>query len=58
MGQHRTLHSQRDKRVPLYEEITKRIISELEAGRLPWVQPWGTARCRRPPVQCREPAAL
>jgi antirestriction protein ArdC len=31
-------------RAPLYEEITGRIIAELEAGRLPWVQPWGNAR--------------
>src|SRR3546814_16429380 len=23
-------------------EVTGRIISELEAGRLPWVQPWGS----------------
>ena len=27
----------------LYAEVTDRIISELEAGRLPWVQPWGEA---------------
>ncbi|CCD86255.1 putative ardC antirestriction protein [Bradyrhizobium sp. ORS 285] len=26
----------------LYEEITSKIIAELEAGRVPWVQPWGT----------------
>ncbi|WP_063634178.1 ArdC family protein [Azospirillum humicireducens] len=30
-------------RVSLYAEITARIIAELEAGRLPWVQPWGSA---------------
>jgi antirestriction protein ArdC len=24
----------------LYAEVTERIIAELEAGRLPWVQPW------------------
>ena len=24
----------------LYEEVTARIIAELEAGRVPWVQPW------------------
>ena len=29
-------------RVSLYEEITDKIITELEAGRLPWVQPWGS----------------
>lgn len=26
----------------LYDEVTARIIAELEAGRTPWVQPWGT----------------
>ena len=25
----------------VYAEVTDRIIAELEAGRLPWVQPWG-----------------
>ncbi|WP_257169697.1 ArdC family protein [Bradyrhizobium sp. SRS-191] len=29
-------------RASLYEEITNKIAAELEAGRLPWVQPWGT----------------
>lgn len=33
-------------RVSLYEEITSKIISELKAGRLPWVQPWGAAGVR------------
>lgn len=27
-------------RASLYDEVTQRIIAELEAGRLPWVQPW------------------
>lgn len=27
-------------RVSLYDEVTRRIIDELEAGRIPWVQPW------------------
>lgn len=31
-------------RANLYEQITNRIIAELEAGRVPWVQPWGTAQ--------------
>ncbi len=31
------------ERASLYAEITTRIIAELEAGRLPWVQPWGGA---------------
>ena len=30
-------------RASLYTEITDTIIAELEAGRVPWVQPWGTA---------------
>jgi antirestriction protein ArdC len=35
-------------RASLYEEITTRIIAELEAGRLPWVQPWGSSGVRAP----------
>lgn len=27
----------------LYEEVTGRIVEELEAGRIPWVQPWDAA---------------
>jgi len=27
----------------LYDEITGKIIAELEAGRFPWVQPWGAS---------------
>ncbi len=30
-------------RTGLYQEITDKIIAELEAGRAPWVQPWGTS---------------
>ena len=29
-----------------YDEITGRIVSELEVGRVPRVQPWGTAAAR------------
>ncbi len=32
----------------LYDEITGKIIAELEAGHLPWVQPWGTAAAKAP----------
>ena len=32
----------------LYDEITTRIIGELEAGRLPWVQPWGASGVASP----------
>src|SRR5580704_6363486 len=35
-------------RATLYDEITDKIIAELEAGRVPWVQPWGTAAARAP----------
>jgi len=28
-------------RASLYDEVTGRIVAELEAGRVPWVQPWG-----------------
>ena len=30
-------------RTSLYDDITTKIITELETGRVPWVQPWGTA---------------
>ncbi len=30
-------------RANLYDEVTAKIIAELEAGRFPWVQPWGRA---------------
>ncbi|NKJ01298.1 zincin-like metallopeptidase domain-containing protein [Novosphingobium sp. SG707] len=32
-----------EPRTNLYDEVTARIVSELEAGRFPWVQPWGRA---------------
>lgn len=31
-------------RPTLYQDITDKIIAELEAGRVPWVQPWASAR--------------
>lgn len=30
-------------RTGLYQEITSNIVAELEAGRLPWIQPWGAS---------------
>jgi antirestriction protein ArdC len=33
-------------RPSLYQEITDKIIAELEAGRVPWVQPWGTGAAK------------
>jgi antirestriction protein ArdC len=35
-------------RTGLYDEITDKIIAKLEAGRVPWVQPWGTAAAKAP----------
>lgn len=35
--------AQPEARASLYDEVTRRIIAELEAGRFPWVQPWGWA---------------
>jgi antirestriction protein ArdC len=32
-------------RQSLYAEVTDRVISELEQGRLPWVQPWDASAC-------------
>lgn len=31
-------------RPTLYQEVTDKIIAELEEGRVPWVQPWGRAK--------------
>jgi antirestriction protein ArdC len=33
-------------RASLYQEITDKIISQLEAGSVPWVQPWGTTSAK------------
>lgn len=37
----RAARSGTDRTSP-YDDITNKIIAELEAGRVPWVQPWGT----------------
>ncbi|MBW5440559.1 DUF1738 domain-containing protein [Bradyrhizobium canariense] len=37
-----------EDRTSLYDDITNKIIAELEAGRVPWVQPWGTAAANGP----------
>jgi antirestriction protein ArdC len=34
-------HKSFTDRTSLYQEITDKIIAELEQGRVPWVQPWG-----------------
>ena len=45
--QNRKSGARRD-RTDLYSEITHKIIAQLEAGRVPWVQPWGTAAAKAP----------
>jgi antirestriction protein ArdC len=35
------LERKQEGRVNLYDEVTARVVADLEAGRLPWVQPWG-----------------
>ena len=48
MSRHHTRVRAGQDRANLYDEITDNIIAELEAGRVPWVQPWGTAAARAP----------
>ncbi|MBB4632535.1 ArdC family protein [Sphingosinicella soli] len=36
----RTRAAPRAARADLYEDVTRRIIAQLEAGRVPWVRPW------------------
>ena len=48
MSNHASRARAGQNRTPLYDEITDRIIAELEAGRVPWVQPWGTAAAKAP----------
>jgi antirestriction protein ArdC len=33
-------------RTSFYDDVTRKIIAELEVGRVPWVQPWGTAAAK------------
>ena len=46
MSKHQTRARAGEGRASLYDEITDKIIAELEAGRVPWVQPWGTAAAK------------
>jgi antirestriction protein ArdC len=48
MSRHSRKAGARRDRTNLYSEITDKIIAELEAGRVPWVQPWGTAAAEAP----------
>jgi antirestriction protein ArdC len=46
MSRHTARARTGSSRTSLYQEITDRIIAELEAGRVPWVQPWGTPKAK------------
>ena len=48
MSRHTARARSGSDRTSLYDEITTKIITELEAGRVPWVQPWGTAAAKAP----------
>ncbi|MCZ4288426.1 ArdC family protein [Hoeflea alexandrii] len=48
MSRHKRNTGARRDRTSLYSEITDKIIAELEAGSVPWVQPWGTAAAKAP----------
>lgn len=39
-------HAADGARSNLYDDIASKIMAELEQGRLPWVQPWGTAAAK------------
>ena len=47
MSRHRRTRTG-DNRASPHIEITNKIIAELEAGCIPWVQPWGTAAVKAP----------
>ena len=40
-------HKSLADRYGLYQQITDKIIAELEQGRVPWVQPWGNTGAAR-----------
>ncbi len=44
------------ERANLYDEITARIVAELEAGRFPWVQPWRSSGVAAPLAMPRNAA--
>jgi antirestriction protein ArdC len=56
MSRHNRSASAGAGRASLYDEITSKIIAELEAGRVPWVQPWGTAAAKAPVAMPRNAA--
>jgi antirestriction protein ArdC len=46
MSKHAAYARTGESRANLYDEITGQIIAELGAGRVPWVQPWGTSAAK------------
>lgn len=56
MSRHAVRARAGESRANLYDEITGKIIAELEAGRVPWVQPWGTAAAKAPLAMPRNAA--
>ncbi|MCK1450515.1 DUF1738 domain-containing protein [Bradyrhizobium sp. 35] len=56
MSRHYLRASTGEDRTSLYDDITNKIITELEAGRVPWVQPWGSAAAK-PPLALPKSAA-
>ncbi|MCA1399595.1 MULTISPECIES: ArdC family protein [Bradyrhizobium] len=50
MSKHHSRTHAREDRLSLYDEITNKIIAELEAGHVPWVQPWENAAEKALPV--------
>ncbi|MCO5158313.1 MAG: zincin-like metallopeptidase domain-containing protein [Aquamicrobium sp.] len=48
MSRHDRMPRPARDRTNLYDDITDKIIADLEAGRFPWVQPWGTPAAGAP----------
>lgn len=48
MSRHDRTPGSGSDRTNLYDEITGKIIAELEAGRFPWAQPWGKTTAGAP----------
>lgn len=48
MSRHDRMPRPARDRTNLYDDITGKIIADLEAGRFPWVQPWGTPAAGAP----------
>ena len=40
---HRRAEDAQSERINLYDEVTAKIIGQLEEGRFPWVQPWASS---------------